>query len=118
MANLLKQDKRKIIELRNIIEHKSPTKIYCLYCYGSCVNQHRIDADFDILLITKDDPDWRTEKKIIDIIIDFGIDNDIVFDPQVLSKRDFEKTLSVMPFIENVNREGVKVWSRSFRLKI
>ena len=113
MPSLLKQDRIKILELKDIIEQKLSTKIYSLYCYGSRVKKHITDTDFDILLITNDDVDWRTEEKIIDIVIDFGIDNDIVFDPQVLSRRDFEKTLSIMPFIENVKREGIKVWCRS-----
>jgi len=109
MPSLLKQDRIKILELQETVEQKLPDKIYCLYCYGSRVKQHRTDTDFDILLITNYDLDWRTEERIIDIVIDFGIDNDIVFDPQVLSKQDFEKTLSIMPFIENVKREGIKV---------
>lgn len=112
MSSLLKQDKIKILELQETIEQKLPNKIYCLYCYGSRVMQHRTDTDFDILLITNDDLDWRTEEKIIDIVIDFGIDNDIVFDPQVLSKQNFEKNLSVMPFIKNVKKEGIRIWNR------
>ena len=109
MASLLEQDRRKVLELQDTIEQKLPNMIYCLYCYGSRVNQHRIDADFDILLITNENINWKIEERIIDIVIDFGIDNDIVFDPQILSKQDFEKNLTVMPFIENVKRDGIKV---------
>jgi len=54
-----------------------------IYLFGSQTNSYKPDSDFDVMLIFKKSKNWKEINKILDLIIDFGIENDIVFDAKV-----------------------------------
>ncbi|MBU2446735.1 MAG: nucleotidyltransferase domain-containing protein [Bacteroidetes bacterium] len=96
-------------KLKEILLSKFGTLIESIYFYGSQVKMERTDSDLDILIVTKESIDWKQEYEISSVIIDYGIEHEIVFDPKFLSKTNFEVTYRLMPFVKNVKSQGVPI---------
>ena len=94
-----------VTKIKEILNCQSKNLIEDIYCYGSRISDRNKNSDFDLVLITKKNLDWKKEYQYSKIIIDFGIDNDIVFDPQFISKNDFKK-YSFHPYIQEVINTG------------
>lgn len=109
MNKLTKKDKEHVERIKIILEQKFGDLVKSLYCYGSRVTKNVQDTDFDILVLTKENIDWKKELEISRTIIRYGIENDIVFDPQIFNKDDFEINLKFSPFIQNVKLTGIYV---------
>lgn len=77
-----------------------------IYCYGSRVTANRMDTDFSILIIIKEEVDWRIEDKIDSEIIRYGIENNILFDAHIYSSDKFSK-YSYTPYLNNAITLGI-----------
>ncbi|MBU2447477.1 MAG: hypothetical protein KJ666_18140 [Bacteroidetes bacterium] len=106
MNSISKKDKEHIITLKKLLNEKFNNIIEKIYCYGSRVTSNRVDTDFDILIITKEEVDWRIEDKIDSEIIRYGIENNILFDAHIYSSDKFSK-YSYTPYLNNAITLGI-----------
>lgn len=104
---MLSDDKKHLDNIKNLIKKKYGDLILSLYFYGSRATSNKVDADFDILLITDNKIDWKTEYELSRLIINYGIFNDLVIDLQILSSSEFERGINYHPYLINVKRTGV-----------
>ena len=109
MKALDKKDRTLIITLKNILRNEFGSLIISIHCYGSRVTLGKKDSDFDILILTNKQLTWKVQRQIKNKIYDFGIENDLVFDPKIFSYDEFENQLSFLPFIQNVKATGIAI---------
>jgi len=107
MHTLNVQDRTIITLLKEQLKEKYGTLIDSVICYGSRVTYRKKDGDFDILILTSKKVNWQTENEISKQIINYGIRNDIVFDPKFYSKDEFENTLQALPFVKSIKAVNV-----------
>jgi len=66
------------------------------------------DSDYDILIIVRDDFDWRYQNKIFDKAFDVGLKYQVLFDLHLLSQNDRDHTLKGQePLIINAIEKGI-----------
>ena len=104
-----KKDRVLIYTLKNILRDEFGSLIISIHCYGSRVTLGKKDSDFDILILTDKQLKWKEQRQIKNQIYDFGIENDLVFDPKIFSYDEFENQLSFLPFIQNVKATGIAI---------
>lgn len=109
MKALDKKDRVLIHTLKNILRDEFGSLIVSIHCYGSRVTLGKKDTDFDILILTDKQLKWKEQRQIKNQIYDFGIENDLVFDPKIFSYDEFENQLSFLPFIQNVKATGIDI---------
>lgn len=84
-----------------------------IYIFGSQIKSYNPASDFDRMLIFKKSKNWKEINKIIGLIIDFGIENDIVFDPKIYIENKLNDPLvKEIPFVKNVLTTGKKIMLR------
>jgi hypothetical protein len=65
---------------------------------------------YKLMLIFKKSKGWEETNKILDLITDFGIDNDIVFDAKVYFENDLNNSfIKEIPFVKNIIATGIKI---------
>ena len=70
------------------------------------------ESDVDIMILVKGiapEDLWRYKKPIVQKESELGLEYDLVISATVKDTETFERFLDVMPFYQNVLREGVKV---------
>lgn len=107
MNKLTDDDQIHIKSIKNLLFQKYGDLIISIYCYGSRVTRNIKDTDFDILILTKTKIDWKTEYEMCQIIVRYGILHDIVFDPQYMSKDEFEIKQAKFPYVQNIKLANV-----------
>lgn len=75
--------------------------------YGSLITKGKRDSDFDLIIITSKEIDWKRKKEIKNEIYEIGIDNDVVFDPKVFSSYELNHKYKFHPFFMSVEKTGV-----------
>ncbi|TAL69226.1 MAG: hypothetical protein EPN82_07970 [Bacteroidetes bacterium] len=98
-------DFKLVTKIKQILNSQFKNSVEDIYCYGSRISKNNKDSDFDLVLVTTKNLDWKKEYQYSKIIIELGIDNNIVFDPQFISKADFKK-YSFHPYIQEVINTG------------
>lgn len=81
--------------------------------YGSYARgDYDAESDIDVmLLIDKDDEELRRDiDKIISLETDIGLKHDVFISPLLQSNEKFQRYLSVLPFYQAVEREGVVIY--------
>jgi len=64
-------------------------------------------SDYDILVITKNDLNWKQKRRISDLTLDIDLEFDVITDIKVYSKNDIENSiLGQTQFMQNVFNEG------------
>jgi len=109
MKTLDKEDRILINTLKNILRANFGSNIISIHCYGSRITSGNKDSDFDILILTEKLLNWKEQRKIKNAVYDYGIENDLVFDPKIFSNNEFENKLSFLPFVQNVKATGIVV---------
>ena len=82
-----------------------------LILYGSKArgDSHR-ESDIDLLVVLKDEFDWRTKRAIYDVCFDIGLEYDVILQPIVYSHARYNSPLiGATPLYQNVQREGITV---------
>ena len=67
------------------------------------------DSDYDILIIlNKNDYNWKYKYRINEVIYDFELDNDIIIDSHILSEYEVNNTLrGSQPIFINALENGI-----------
>ena len=82
-----------------------------LILYGSKArgDSHR-ESDIDVLVVLRDEFDWRTKHAIYDVCFDINLEFDVLLQPIVYSQSRFDNPLTrATPLYRNVQQEGVTV---------
>ena len=99
-----------LISLKSILKQKYGRDLSIVYLFGSQTNSYKPDSDFDVMLIFKKSKNWKEINKILDLIIGFGIENDIVFDAKVYFENDLNNSLiKEIPFVKSILETGIKI---------
>jgi len=109
MNKLSTEDLGHIQKIKQLLLDKFGDLILSIYCYGSRITRNISDTDFDILILTNRKIDWVCEYEISQIIVRYGIHNDIVFDPQIMFIDEFEIKYAKYPYIQNIKAVNVVV---------
>lgn len=97
-------------ELKELLINNLGDIIDRVILFGSQVNgTAREYSDYDILVILKNDYDWKLRDKIIDLCYEIDLKYDILTDIKVISNSELQSLRGQQPFIINALAEGVRV---------
>jgi len=97
-------------ELKQLIQNRFADSVDKIILFGSQINGKARDySDYDILIILKDDYDWRTENKILDLCYQIDLKYEIITDIKIISKNDLTTKIGKQPFILDALEHGVTV---------
>lgn len=86
-------------------------RVVRIVLYGSVARGTSTEeSDVDIALLIKGDLDKDTEDKLSDVVVDMNLKYNKVFSVIDIDYEKFQKWEKVMPFYQNVNKEGVVLW--------
>ena len=86
-------------------------RLVSIILYGSVARgTNTEESDVDIALIMHGKLDFDTEDKLSDFIVDMNLKYDKVFSVIDIDIAHFRKWINVLPFYQNVQREGVVLW--------
>ena len=78
--------------------------------FGSCArDKAEEESDIDILVILDRDVDIKVRESIYDIAYELNLKYDVVLDVSVYSRVEWDRYREVLPFIINIEKEGVVV---------
>lgn len=80
--------------------------------YGSCArNENTPESDIDIMVLVNDDEQKIREYEdlITDIMVDLSLEYDVVISVYTQSVQEYEKQINILPFLMNVEREGINI---------
>ena len=101
------KDKILITRLKKFLTEKYSYIISDIIIYGSRIAKGRTDSDFDLIIITSKEIEWKKKREIKNEIYEIGIDNDVVFDPKVFSSYELNHKYKYHPFFMSVEKTGV-----------
>jgi predicted nucleotidyltransferase len=79
--------------------------------YGSVARGVQTEeSDIDIALLIHGTLDDELEDKLSEFIVDMNLKYDKVFSVIAINYEQFKKWEKVLPFYQNVNREGIVLW--------
>jgi predicted nucleotidyltransferase len=79
--------------------------------YGSVARGVQTEeSDIDIVLLIHGTLDDELEDKLSEFIVDMNLKYDKVFSVIDINYEQFKKWEKVLPFYQNVNREGIVLW--------
>jgi len=82
-----------------------------LVLYGSKArgDSHR-ESDIDVLVVLRDEFDWRTKHAVYDVCFDINLEYDVLLQPIIYSQARYNDPLiRATPLYQNVLEEGVAV---------
>ena len=79
--------------------------------YGSVArNENTAESDIDIAIIVKNEMDDATREKFMQWSAELDLRYDKVFSIIDIQEKNMEKWGSVLPFYQNVQKEGIVLW--------
>lgn len=79
--------------------------------YGSKARGNFIEgSDIDILIVTEYSVPRETKYQISDIIYNYELKHDVIISAIIVPQSDYRNKVS--PFLINVRKEGIVIWSR------
>jgi len=102
-------DKILIDKLKLLLSNKFPDIIYEIIVYGSRGIENKLDADLDFTIITNRKIGWKVQRSIKNVVFNYGIDNDIVFDPKIFSLQELSAEKSRFTFKNKIKNTGIRV---------
>ena len=85
--------------------------ILAIILYGSVArNDNTDDSDIDIAIIVKNEMDDATKERFICWSAELDLRYDRVFSIIDIQKENMEKWGSILPFYQNVQKEGIVLW--------
>ncbi len=97
-------------EIKSDLEKNFSRQIQKVILFGSRINETaREYSDYDVLIITHKTIDWEVKDRILDVISDINVRNDIMIDVHIISEPELETIKGKQPFIENAIETGISV---------
>lgn len=86
-------------------------KTVSIILYGSTARgTESDDSDIDIAVIVNGALDFQTEDALSDVVVDMNLKYDKVFSVIDIEDETIRKWENVVPFYQNVRREGIVLW--------
>ena len=88
-------------------------KLQDIILYGSYArNENTTESDMDIMILVdeKEDILKEYEGRIEDVMVDLSLEYNIVLSLYAQSIHQYESHLSVLPFLQNIQTEGIRVY--------
>lgn len=86
-------------------------KLERIILYGSVARGTDTEgSDVDVALLMNDSLDRDTEDRLADFIVDMNIKYDKIFSVIDIDVGKFLAWAEVLPFYQNVNKEGIVLW--------
>lgn len=102
--------KKALLEMKEMLKEEYPDDFQELYLFGSQVEKFNPDSDCDIATIFSKDKNWKFKEDIMNILIDFGIEYDLVLDIKIFSQDQLNKSIyREMPLVKNIFTTGVRI---------
>lgn len=85
--------------------------IIAIILYGSVArNENTAESDIDIAIIVKNEMDEATKERFIRWSAELDLRYDRVFSIIDIQEENMEKWGNVLPFYQNVQKEGIVLW--------
>lgn len=103
------KNKTEIIkQLKNALESKYGNRIKDVILFGSqALGTAAEHSDYDVLIITREKPDWRFEREISDICYGIELERDIFIDTLIISEHELETIRGKQPIFQNALKKGI-----------
>ena len=99
-----------IKEIQDFLRDKFDGNISRVILYGSrSRGDYKEYSDYDILVIVKEDFDWRFEREVNNALIDIDLKYDIILDVRLISENEMKTIIGKQPFILNAIKEGTEI---------
>lgn len=88
-------------------------KLSDIILYGSYArNENTIESDIDIMALVNEDEESLKEYEdyITDIMVDLSLEYGVVLSLYTLSVGEFDRQVKVLPFLMNVQKEGITIY--------
>ena len=93
-----------------IIEIMKPSLVSVIL-YGSVARgDNTKESDVDIALLINGNIDAKTEDRLSEFVVDMNLKYNKVFSVIDIDYSTFKKWEPVLPFYQNVNKEGIVLW--------
>lgn len=99
-------------ELVDGILRALPAQVIRIVLYGSVARgTNAPDSDVDIAVFVHTRLDADMEDRLSDVVVDMNLKYDKVFSVIDIDDATYQKWRGVTPFYQNVDREGVVLWT-------
>jgi len=107
----MKEHKIQILnDLKNNLSIKLKDNLKDVILFGSQLYENENDdSDYDILIITKNKPDWKLEREISDICYEIDLRYGIITDTHILSDYEMDLPRGKQPIFYNAINQGYYV---------
>jgi predicted nucleotidyltransferase len=102
-------DKKIILsEFKHILSAELKDNLRDVILFGSqLTDKANRYSDFDILIVLKRKPDWKTERDISDLCYEIDLKYGIISDTHILSDEDFNALRGKQPIFVNALKNGM-----------
>lgn len=100
---------RIIKSLKSLLKNHFGSNIQDVILFGSQLKGTSTQfSDYDILIILKNDYDWKYQDKITDVVYDMELDYNILFDKHLVSLNEIKNSLKgEEPIYKNAIKYGL-----------
>jgi len=81
--------------------------------YGSYArNDNTSESDIDIMILVDEEDQYlrKYEDQLTDIMVDLSLEYEVVVSLYAQAMKEYTKQVQVVPFLKNIQREGIKVF--------
>lgn len=97
-----------IKELKDLLIRNLGDNVLDIILFGSQLKGTASDnSDFDVLIVLKNDYDWKLKRKINDLCYDIDLKYNIFLDTQIISQNELKNSIrGKHPIFSNALKEG------------
>ncbi|MBP7552487.1 MAG: nucleotidyltransferase domain-containing protein [Spirochaetes bacterium] len=104
----IKDNKTIINDLKSLLNFHFPELIENVILFGSQIDgKSREYSDYDILIVLREQYNWKLENEIIDVCYDIDLKYDIVTDIKVISKNELNEPRGKQTYIQSALTTGL-----------
>lgn len=104
-------DQQMLQDLISGIREALSGNVIQIVLYGSMARgTNDPDSDIDIAVFVPEHIDLETEDRLSDVVVDLNLKYGKVFSVIDIEEPTYKKWRKVMPFYQNVDREGIVLW--------
>lgn len=105
---IMKNSKEILIEIKHLLIKNFGNNIKDVILYGSRASETATDlSDYDILIVLRNEYDWKYKDKIRNVVCEFEIMNDIFIDMNIISEKEKNTLRWHQPLFINVFKNGI-----------
>ena len=100
-----------IRELKQLLTKELGDNILEVILFGSRMKRIAEEfSDYDVLIILKNDYDWKYKRQVMDLCYEISLDHDVFLDIKIISLNELNHTVKgIDPLYQDAIREGIHV---------